>query len=730
MSEQDNHDKQPLLSEYDNSNPKASVVAPSLSNPDVHTELSASAHDTTLFEAAQRGSFHDVRYLLDNKKATPNDLDPQGIPALHYAALSNQDVIIKYLIDRGATVDYAAGDLNATALHWAARNGRLEAVHRLVKEGANPSIKDGQGFNALHLAVHSSQAMLVLYLLFLGMDIDAIDIVGGHTPLMWAAYQGDALTVDILLRFGSNINAVDNTKLTPLHWAVVKGNKVCIRKMLEYGGNPDARDENGKTPLDFAKEKNLLNVWNRAVLEFEVAVEENPNMSPRIGQLPGSIGKRWSKSTINRVIYVLPFIVLAIIFHTLASFPWYYGLPLSIIEFLAMHVGIVKFVIPVPTPDAMLKTPYFSSIFQATAFWVGMTWLVVIAKATSHMLFTHFIFVVSYVVAMTSFYKAVLADPGFISKNLSREEQRAAVFDLAEEEKLDIRHFCFTCLIKKPLRSKHCKMCNRCVARFDHHCPWIFNCIGVRNHRPFMLFLVNMIIAIVAFELLALEYFSISAPIIPYEPDTTCLLGELACSYFAYDTWTLALSLWTCIHLSWSSCLLIVQAYQISVATTTNESANAHRYSYMNNKDPGLVAKIAAGAGGGVAGTDGPDLTSASGANGFGDFGASAAPPPSHGHHHHGGGLSAIPCLQMFAGVRSLRRQRGAHRRRGSPGNQASPNAFDYGCWSNCLEFWTKGHEGALKDVNWYALYDIDEIRRRPTIARRQDEEEDEEFQV
>jgi palmitoyltransferase len=45
-----------------------------------------------------------------------------------------------------------------------------------------------------------------------------------------------------------------------------------------------------------------------------------------------------------------------------------------------MHVGIVKFVIPVPTPDAMLKTPYFSSIFQATSFWVLVTWLLVIAK--------------------------------------------------------------------------------------------------------------------------------------------------------------------------------------------------------------------------------------------------------------------------------------------------------------------------------------------------------------
>lgn len=231
--------------------------------------------------------------------------------------------------------------------------------------------------------------------------------------------------------------------------------------------------------------------------------------------------------------------------------------------------------------------------------------------------------------------------------------------------------------------------------------------------------------------------FSLSAPIIPYEPDTTCFLGETACSYFAYDTWTMALSLWTCLHLSWSSCLLVVQAYQISVATTTNESANAHRYAYMNNKDPGIVAKLAAGAGGATAGSDGPDVTSdltsaAVGANGFGDFGRSdaAAPPPSHGHHHHRGGLSAIPCLQMFAGVRSLRRQRGSHRRRGSPGNQASPNAFDFGCWSNCLEFWSKGHEGALKDINWYALYDIEEIRRRPAALANRQDEDDEEFQV
>ncbi|KAI8139067.1 ankyrin repeat-containing domain protein, partial [Fennellomyces sp. T-0311] len=71
--------------------------------------------------AAQRGSFHAIQYLLDNKKASVNDVDAQGITPLHYAALNNHDVCAKYLIDRGAVVDQPGGDLKATPLHWATR---------------------------------------------------------------------------------------------------------------------------------------------------------------------------------------------------------------------------------------------------------------------------------------------------------------------------------------------------------------------------------------------------------------------------------------------------------------------------------------------------------------------------------------------------------------------------------------------------------------------------------
>lgn len=105
----------------------------------------------------------------------------------------------------------------------------------------------------------------------------------------------------------------------------------------------------------------------------------------------------------------------------------------------------------------------------------------------------HYTYICSLIFTLYCFYISSTSDPGEIK--LHNHEIYASVYEY-DEIYYRKDYICVTCNVLKAARSKHCRICNRCVIRYDHHCPWVNNDIGLLNLRFFLLFLLMTVVQI------------------------------------------------------------------------------------------------------------------------------------------------------------------------------------------------------------------------------------------
>ncbi|KRX03078.1 Ankyrin repeat-containing domain [Pseudocohnilembus persalinus] len=80
------------------------------------------------------------------------------------------------------------------------------------------------------------------------------------------------------------------------------------------------------------------------------------------------------------------------------------------------------------------------------------------------------------------FLLAWLTNPGYINQGEKSMVELLKLLTIYDDNDI-----CMDCFIVKTPRSRHCEICQKCVSHYDHHCPWINNCVGVNNHPQFLL---------------------------------------------------------------------------------------------------------------------------------------------------------------------------------------------------------------------------------------------------
>jgi len=172
--------------------------------------------------------------------------------ALGYAAPLGRTEIVEELLSRGADPDdtVTLGFGVFSVLHQACQNGHLETAKALIAHAADVNmVKFG---NALHAAADAGCSAIVRKLLRVGADPDP----SKNKPLIAAAARGHNQIVEELLSAGADADATDTWGMTPLMWAARNGRASTVTLLVAHGAKLDAVSGNlsygNLTALEFA----------------------------------------------------------------------------------------------------------------------------------------------------------------------------------------------------------------------------------------------------------------------------------------------------------------------------------------------------------------------------------------------------------------------------------------------------------------------------------------------
>jgi ankyrin repeat protein len=233
----------------------------------------AAAAEQTLLEATEAGDRGAALAALE----AGGDVDeraPDGTTALIWAAYNADAELVGRLLRAGADAD-AQNAFGTSALAEAAIGGYTDVIAALLDGGATADLANPEGETPLMAVARTGNVEAATRLLDAGADVNAIELWGQQSALMWAAAQHQPEMIKLLISRGADVDArgavrnwerkvikeprpkdMNQGGFTPLLYAAREGCIECAKELVAGGADLDLPDPHRVTPLVMA----LLNL--------------------------------------------------------------------------------------------------------------------------------------------------------------------------------------------------------------------------------------------------------------------------------------------------------------------------------------------------------------------------------------------------------------------------------------------------------------------------------------
>ncbi|KFP78054.1 Ankyrin repeat domain-containing protein 16, partial [Acanthisitta chloris] len=206
--------------------------------------------DTLLHHAARSGHLDVLEYLVQELGMDVEVVNGDYKRPIHEAASMGHRECVAFLLERGASVDCLKKS-DWTPLMMACTRKDLEVIKTLVEHGANPLLKNKDGWNCFHIASREGHPQVLQYLLEVSPGSWDTESTTKRTPLHTAAMHGCSQVVELLLeRCQYKPDSRDKCGVTPFMDAIQNGHVSIARLLLEkHQACPTAMDALGAQPL-------------------------------------------------------------------------------------------------------------------------------------------------------------------------------------------------------------------------------------------------------------------------------------------------------------------------------------------------------------------------------------------------------------------------------------------------------------------------------------------------